>query len=335
MFYEISGFSPNEVIGNNPRFLKSGYTTDEDYEDMWETIKGGQSWKGIFKNNKKSGGYYWVRQTMTPVIIDGKISSIVSIQEDVSMERKYEDQKTQLINELEKSNKDLMSFANIISHDLKSHLRVITGLSELLKEDYLEYLESEGLEMFHMIQERISTVNELITGVLQHSLIGRTDELKSKFESKEIIEKVIKHASQLTNDEINFEIVGDLPEILFSKTLFEQVISNLIINAVTHLGKPIGNVKVSCESKESKWQFCVEDDGVGIAANELQYIFQIFTKGTHSDYTKSSGIGLAIVKKIIMTEGGEIWAESEINSGSSFYFTIKKILNEKSITKQS
>jgi len=217
---------------------------------------------------------------------------------------------------------DLESFAYITSHDLKAPLRGINQLAEWLYEDYGDRLDKEGKESLKMLQERSIRMNDMIQGILEYSRIGRTEENKEKID----LNKLLKEVIDLLNppDNIKITVKNELPEYTADRTRLTQLFQNLLSNAIKYANKPQGIVKVNCEEKPTEWQFSISDNGPGIEKKYWDKIFKIFQTLETDIRDKGTGIGLAIVKRIIDLYRGRIWVESEMGKGTSFCFTLPK-----------
>ena len=217
-------------------------------------------------------------------------------------------------------NKELNDFAYIVSHDLKAPLRAIGSLADWIASDYADKFDADGKEQMALLKGRVVRMHNLIEGILQYSRIGRINEAKQKVDTAKLVPEVVD--SIAPPEEISITVVDKLPEITFEKTRIIQVFQNLIGNAVKYMDKDIGVVKVGCKFEEDYWKFHVADNGPGIDEKYHAKVFQIFQTLNPRDEVESTGVGLSVVKKIVETGGGEIWIESEVGSGSTFYFTI-------------
>ncbi len=241
---------------------------------------------------------------------------------EISQRKQVENQLKVLVEEVERGNKELQEFAYVVSHDLKAPLRGITSLAGWLAEDYGEVLDQEGKEMLDRLVGRTLRMNHLIDGILQYSRVGRTKAEPQQLDVKAIVEDLIDELA--ISDKIKILIPHPLPPVVFDKILLHQILQNLLGNAVKHMGKPQGQITVTCRKrkKEKLWEFCVKDTGTGIEERYHQRIFQIFQTLTAANQEGSTGIGLSLVKKIVERNGGTVWLESQPGAGSKFYFTI-------------
>jgi signal transduction histidine kinase len=226
----------------------------------------------------------------------------------------------ELVNERDRVNRDLREFAYIVSHDLKAPLRGISSLASWIEEDCGERLDGEGLKKLHLLIERTHRMHDLIEGILRYSRVGTTATGDTAIDSGAVVGGVIDLLAPPPG--VSIIVADGLPTVRFDRTQLEQVFQNLIGNAIAHMGRADGTIRVGAERSGGEAVFCVKDDGVGIAPKHFERIFRIFqTLGSNRDGT-SSGIGLAVVKKIIESRGGRIWVESAPGEGATFYFTV-------------
>ncbi|MBW4599994.1 MAG: histidine kinase [Calothrix sp. FI2-JRJ7] len=224
--------------------------------------------------------------------------------------------------QLRSANQELNDFAYVVSHDLKAPLRGITSLSEWLLADYGEEFDEEGKKIVNLMISRVQRLHQLIDDILKYSRVGR-----AKVEKKHInLNKVVSELVGVLNipENIKVEIPNQLPTIFCDKTRIEQLFQNLISNAIKFIDKPEGLIKISYVDEREYYKFSVADNGIGIESQHFEKIFQLFQKLTSLQDSDSTGVGLALVKKIVELHDGKVWVESKVGVGSSFVFTIKK-----------
>lgn len=227
---------------------------------------------------------------------------------------------------LVRSNKELEQFAYIISHDLQEPLRMITGFLAQLERKYEDQLDEKGKKYIFFATDGAKRMRQIILDLLDFSRIGRVDSQKEPADLNEIFEEV-KQLNRQYLEEKGAKIESDpLPTLRVAKVPFRQLIHNLVNNGLKFQepgNKPV--VKIKAKELENDWQFSVSDNGIGIAEEYTEKIFNLFQRLHGKQEYSGSGIGLAICKKVVEEHGGRIWVESEPGQGSTFYFTIPKL----------
>lgn len=244
------------------------------------------------------------------------------LQNEISERKRVEKKLKELIAELERTNNELNDFAYIVSHDLKAPLRGISALADWLSEDHADVLDPEGRRHLEKLLLRTRRMNVFIDGILQYSRLGRMEPEPHPLDCNTVVREVIATLSPPETMPVTIE--GKLPTVVYDKMFLSQLFRHLIGNALKHMGKPGGNVIVSCTPRKEHWEFCIRDTGAGIPKKHFQRIFKIFQTLKPRSEIESTGIGLPLVRKITARCGGTVWVESTVGKGSSFYFTIPK-----------
>lgn len=227
------------------------------------------------------------------------------------------------------SNEELTRFASIISHDLKSPLSTISAISEIMKEEYSQVLDDLGLEQLDLMKECSEELAEMVVGIYEYSRWGSFfKEQKKEIDTGHIARRTVKLLSPPKDIAILFD--EHLPSIVTFKVAFEQVLINLINNAIKYNDKPKGIIEIAYESLPDFHVFKVMDNGRGIPESELMRIFDIFqTLGETDRFNeKGTGVGLAIVQQLVKKLNGEISVTSTVGTGSTFQFSISKDLED-------
>jgi signal transduction histidine kinase len=224
--------------------------------------------------------------------------------------------------ELELANKELKDFAYIVSHDLKSPLRGISRLTSWLVQDYPDTFDEEGKEMAELLIGRVKRMDSLIDGILDYSRVGRIIGNNEQIDLNALVSDVIEMIAP--PESIRIVVEQTLPVIVGDRIRIVQVFQNLLSNAVEFMDKPDGKIRIGCVDEGTYWRFQITDNGPGIDPKYHEKIFRIFQTLTPRDVRESTGVGLAIVKKIVEFYGGRIWIESEAGQGSLFSFTLPK-----------
>ena len=231
------------------------------------------------------------------------------------------DEARSLIAELEKSNRELDQFAYVASHDLKAPLRGIANLAQWIEEDLGERMTDETRDHLHLLQGRVSRLENLIGGILAYSRATR-----DRGEHKQIdVTALVRETWELVSPPATAKLAvdGPLPTAFGSRTQFQQVLMNLINNAIKYnAGRELA-IEVGARPCEGRlpYEFFVRDNGVGIAPEFHDKIWGLFQTLERRDKVESTGIGLSIVRKIVEAQGGRAWVESRLEEGATFLFT--------------
>lgn len=247
------------------------------------------------------------------------------------VERKSAEQELQRLNETleqhianrtaeaERRAQYLEEFAYVTSHDLKAPLRAVSNLAQWIEEDLEEKLEGATKEQLALLRDRVRRMHDLIEGLLEYSRVGRTSDPESLVDTRELLEEIIDFLSPVEG--FSIKIKGKMPILRADRLQLGQVFSNLISNSLKHHGGKKGKIRIRCENLDHLYEFSVCDDGQGIAPQYHQKVFMMFQTLESKDFENSTGIGLALVKKIVEEHGGTIKLESEPGEGACFYFT--------------
>ena len=341
-FVETTGYSVEEVVGKNPRILKSGHTTQDEYKDLWNTIKTGEEWHGEFHNRKKNGELYWESATISPIInSDGITTHYIAIKEDITY-KKYSDFLLQLKNqEIEIQNEELIlaknhaeesdrlksAFLANMSHEIRTPMNGILGFVGLLKEpmltgqqqkEYIDIIEKSGVRMLNIINDIID-ISKIESGLMTiHKAASNINDqidyvftfFKPEVEAKGMKLSCIKSLPSETS------IIETDREKIFA------ILINLVKNAIKYSHE--GFIEFGYVKKEGFLEFFVKDTGIGIPKDRQEDVFERFIQADITDKMakQGAGLGLSISRAFVEMLGGSIWVDSEEGKGSTFYFTI-------------
>jgi len=274
-------------------------------------------------------------------VLENTYRAILNILEDVNVERnKLDDTRRALINILEDveteranaerarllleaSNKELESFSYSVSHDLRAPLRAISGFSAAVLEDYEKVVGEEGKRYLRLIAENAHKMGRLIDDLLNFSRLGRKQLVKSEIDISALARRV---AAELSADAAGRAIefnISDMPAARGDKAMIEQVVVNLLSNAVKFTrGREVAVVDFGCYNNKGETVFYVKDNGVGFDMRYVDKLFGVFQRLHSVDEFEGTGVGLALVNRIITRHGGRAWAEGEVGKGATFYFTL-------------
>jgi signal transduction histidine kinase len=214
-------------------------------------------------------------------------------------------------------NDELSKFTHIVSHDLKAPLRGVSSLITWIEEDHGAVLDSKGLEKMNLVKERVGYMAKLIEELLEYSSVSHEMDEREPINCNQLIKDVTQQL--YIPKHINLT-VETLPTLLGSRILLHQLFQNLISNAIKYMDKENGFITISSKDEEGFNTLCIADNGQGIHPMYFSKIFGLFQKlHSNSQGESSTGIGLALVKKVVTSMNGKVWVESELGQGSQFY----------------
>ncbi|CAN5362926.1 hypothetical protein BH11BAC3_BH11BAC3_06760 [soil metagenome] len=246
----------------------------------------------------------------------------INISERVHAEKELQ----RKVEELASSNQELEHFAFVASHDLQEPLRMVTRFLTQLKKNYESVLDDRAKDYIKFAVDGAVRMRQIILDLLEYSRIGRVKQPAETVNSNEVVEEIIL-LSQKKIEELGARIIfNDLPVIRAHRSPMRQLLQNLVMNALkfTRPGVP-PIIEITASDNSEQWLFAVKDNGIGMEKDYFDKIFIIFQRLHNREEYEGSGIGLSIAKKIVENMGGNIWVESTVGQGSTFFFTLKKI----------
>ncbi len=224
--------------------------------------------------------------------------------------------------EAERRAQYLEQFAYVTSHDLKAPLRAVSNLAQWIEEDLNKKLDDNSREQLSLLRDRVRRMHDLIEGLLEYSRVGKTGANEEMVDTRELIEETID--SLLPPKGFKIRIRGEMPTLRADRLQLGQVFANLLSNSLKHHGGEKGKIRVAVENAGAQYQFSICDDGEGMAPEYHDKVFLMFQTLGSSDMGGSTGIGLALVKKIVEEHGGKIRLESAVGEGTCVFFTWPK-----------
>ncbi len=324
-FQNLLGYTADELVLKKVKdiSLKEEYTQSAEFLDK---LNSGEinTFTVNKRYKKKDGSLVWAK-TNVAAVRDHQNNAIklqVALVEDITEHLALEEQRKQLLSNLEKNNQELKEYAQVVSHDLKSPLRSINALVNWLKEDYEDVLDQGALKNISLIEGTLEKMERLINGILNYSSIGNKNIRETVVDPNEVVTDIIN--TIYIPSHVTVHIINPLPKIKGDSIRIQQLFQNLISNAVSHIDKERGIVEINYEDRNAYHIFSIKDNGIGIKKEHFTRIFKIFQ--SLSSNSNSTGIGLSIVKKIIDLYEGDIWLDSTLGKGTTFYFSLKKEL---------
>lgn len=331
-FCKISKYSREELLGQDHRIINSGYHSWAYIRQLWTTIANGKIWKGELKNKAKDGSFYWVDTTIVPFLDEkGKPYQYVAIRSDITSRKKAEEELYKLNEELEHRveqrtiqleavNRELEAFSYSVSHDLRAPLRGIIGFTTMLEEDYSTQLDAEAKRITAVIKDNTLKMGHLIDGLLTFSRMTRQDIVKTPIDTGRMVNDIIEILKPGKAVDWN---IHPLPPVKGDLNTLRQVWINLLSNAVKYSGnKEYPRVEIGSFTENRQIVFFIKDNGVGFDNKYKDKLFRVFQRLHSYDEFEGTGVGLALVEKIVAKHGGKVWADAVINEGATFYFSL-------------
>ncbi|MGZ3931990.1 MAG: sensor histidine kinase [Bacteroidia bacterium] len=311
-FLEKFGFTEEEIIGRNS--LQIGILDKEEMEKVGALIRE----KGRLQNDlvvcrAKNGKKVHAVSSIERIEFNGQtylMSTFLDITDRMNMEEK-----------LKQVNKDLDSFSYSVSHDLRAPLRAIHGYVKILEEDYGALLDEEGKRVIGVVRANALKMGKLIDDLLAFSRLGKKELSKTTIDMNVLTATVV---SELKTSVCRAEIaIEELHPVIGNLDLLSQVMTNLVSNAIKYSSKKENPViQISSEKKNNEIIFSVKDNGSGFDMAYVGKLFEVFQRLHSQSEFEGTGVGLAIVYRIIINHGGRVWADAKVNEGAIFCFAL-------------
>ncbi|WP_454780212.1 ATP-binding protein [Legionella sp. WA2022007384] len=331
----ITGYTEKEVLGKHFTLL---FPKDKLIEDQEQELKEAAE-KGLSEKNelcvRKNGQPFWANIIVRPMYDSlqnlvgfGKIIRDVTdkkiiedeLDKNISEKIKVNEQLQKTLDELQRSNKDLEQFAYIASHDLQEPLRVISNYTKLLEKRYKDKLDDDATDFINYIVDGSKRMQQLITDLLAYSRVRTQTKPTQQVDPNLLLDDISASLKEAISEKKVIIQYDKLPMVWADQGQLRQLFQNLICNSIKFCKEnPV--IKITGKKKGELVTFCVADNGIGIAPEYQERIFEIFKRLHTRDQYPGTGIGLAVCKKIVEQQGGTIWVESELGKGSKFCFT--------------
>ena len=261
---------------------------------------------------------------------NGNLKSVAITERDVTPQKKADMEISQLnanlkrnVTELEYTNKELESFSYSVSHDLRAPLRSINGYAQMIQEDHAQEFGEEAKRMLNVIRNNAKKMGELIDDLLAFSRMGRKEVVRLPIDFNKLIEPIVTSRENMAEKDMRITVNPLLPA-QGDPALLLQVYINLISNAIKYSSKKeTSEVEIGSFEKEDEYVYYVKDNGAGFDMQYVHKLFNVFQR-LHDDEFEGTGVGLAIVQRIVVKHGGKVWAEGKIDEGATFYFSLPK-----------
>jgi PAS domain S-box-containing protein len=328
---ELYGWTAEQAIGkDSQQLLQAEFPLP--LEDVRAELLRTGRWEGELRKIKADGASVVVASRWSLGQDEaGRPLAILETNNDIS-ERKRREEEIRMLNnalgqrttELETSNKELEAFAYSVSHDLRAPLRHMLGFAELLKKNVGSLLDEKGTRYMQSILESAQKMGSLIDDLLAFSRIGRAETRQTLVNLQNLAQEVLSEMQTETEKRSIDWKIGTLPDVYGDRSMLKLVLVNLIANAVKFTRtRPQAAIEVgSFKSAESGVVVFVKDNGVGFDMKYAHKLFGVFQRLHQASAFEGTGIGLATVQRIIHRHGGRVWAESFIDKGATFFFSV-------------
>ena len=331
-FVELTGYSAEEAVGQNPRILQSGLTPPETFHELWTTLKRGNIWEGEFINKCKNGNINFEHARVSPIRDEeGVVTHYVSIKENINKRKEMESSLITSKEKAEIANRAKDEFLAVMSHEMRTPLNGVLCLTELLLDSELTQEQHEfakianacGHNLLRIISEILDftliRVNKLNLENREFNLQIILEEITSKFAPR-ALEAGLSISSRVAPS-VPCHLNGDAGKI-------QQIVANLVDNALKFTTKGAVVISVTCPTVEHGFaiiRFDIQDTGIGLLESQIKGIFSAFTQADSSTTRThgGTGLGLALCKELAELLGGEIGVSSEVGKGSTFWFTAR------------
>jgi hypothetical protein len=320
---KLYGYGVGEALGRPLTGLAPPERTEEVLADLAKAARGEAVEPFEAERVRKGGQRVWVSVTVSPVHDDeGNIVGVSTINHDITARKRAEEALARQKAELERSNAELQQFAYVASHDLQEPLRAVASFTKLLAERYRGRLDRDADDFIDFAVDGAKRAQRLIADLLAYSRVGTRGAAFAPTDCEAVLDNALANlaaALEETRGQVTHEPV---PMIDADEVQIGQLLQNLIGNALKFHGSEPPRVHVSARQITGAWQFSVSDNGIGIAPEYAETIFEVFQRLHTSAEYPGTGIGLAIAKKIVGRHEGRIWVESQPGKGATFFFTI-------------
>jgi len=243
---------------------------------------------------------------------------------DITERKRLEQEVQQRSAAFEAANKELEAFSYSVSHDLRAPLRAIDGFSRILLEDHIAHLPADAQRYLHAVRNNSQQMGRLIDDLLTFARLSRQPLSKQLVRPADLVQQCVEELRAEQQGRRVEMAIGDLPACQADPALLKQVWLNLISNALKYTRKQeMAVIAVGCQEQDSATAYFVRDNGVGFDMRYADKLFGVFQRLHRAEEYAGTGVGLAIVQRIIHRHGGRVWAEAAVNHGATFYFTLQ------------
>ncbi len=321
-FCLVTGYTPAEVLGRNPRMLKSGETPPEAYRTMWETLRRGEVWTGELRNRAKSGELYLETAVIAPVVNEqGRATHYVALKDDITAKKRHEAELTAKLAREHELSEMKTRFISVTSHEFRTPMAAAMGSVEILANHLDRLAPDKRRELLDRITSSLHRMTEMLDEIL---LLNRMDANRvavrlTSVDLRQFTQNVLEEIRLGDRDAHRFELsaTGETAAVVTDPNLLHHILSNLLSNAVRY--SPAGTlITVRLDLAAGRTQIAVEDQGIGIPEADRARIFEPFERGSNVGSVNGTGLGLNIVRRMTGLLGGTVALAAAAGGGSRF-----------------
>lgn len=296
---------------------------DIDRYSVHADVTQGQTSSTPMRVRHRLGRWLDIEVSSMPVMQDGKSAGFVCVMKDVGDRIRLERELKQRLLELEVANQDLESFSYSVSHDLRAPVRAIEGFARLLGADHGSLLDEEGTRLLGVVRKNAQRMGQLIDELLAFSKLGRQALATTRIEMDPMVRELVDDVRRVEPPRDYEIVVAALPDAMGDRVLVGQVWTNLLTNAVKYTrGRTPAVIEIRGETREGEVIYSVRDNGVGFDMQYVSKIFGVFERLHVDSEFEGTGVGLALVERIVKRHGGRVWADGVPEKGATFFFSL-------------
>ncbi|MBF0623936.1 MAG: PAS domain S-box protein [Magnetococcales bacterium] len=327
-FCQVTGYTREEAIGQNPRLLKTDETDPAVYQDMWRTLAAGQVWRGELLNRKKNDERFWESVLIAPIKdpASGEVTRYMALKEEITQRKRTEAALQAATREAQEANMAKSTFLATMSHEIRTPINAILGMGEILLDTRLTPEQRSFLEVANNAGESLLA---LVNDILDLSKIeaGQLALEHRPFDLENLVAGTMQILDMLAREKglvLSHTLAPGVPRwVLGDGSRLRQVLLNLIGNGVKFTAQgSVGLIITRLEGTDLRFE--VRDTGMGVPPEKQQMIFEPFSQADASTTRRfgGTGLGLSICRRLVEQGGGRIWVESQPGQGSAFFFTL-------------
>ena len=333
-FEEVTGYTFDEVLGQNPRILRSNTEDADFYRELWQTIVSGHEWHGEFYNRRKDDTFYWEEAAIAPIFnAQGQMTHFIAIKEDITARKEAEEARREYADKLEARNAELDAFSHTVAHDLKNPLAAMIGFSGILQTKRSQLSEEKQHKFLHQIEQTGFRMQSIIDELLLLANVREVSEVGLRpLDMGSIIAQAQRRVEFLVEEyEVDITLPERWPAARGYAPWVEEVWVNYLSNAVKYGGRP-PRIELGATVVEEGWvRYWVRDNGKGLSPEEQTRLFTPFER-LHQVNVDGHGLGLSIVRRIVEKLNGTVGVESAVGQGSEFYFMLPGVETDRAVS---